>query len=100
MSEPYYRIIGLTVIQLRGANVKKMTVLLEDELYTAAKVEAARLNRTLREVVAEALNGWLELQEDLEVAPLIEEAMAEYREKGGIEAGEFFRQLEAERKSA
>jgi len=80
--------------------VKKMTVFLEDELYTAAKVEAARLNRTLREVVAEALEGWLELQEDLELAPLIEEAMAEYGEKGGTEAGEFFRQLEAERKSA
>ena len=80
--------------------MKKMTVFLEDELYTAAKVEAARLNRTLREVVAEALEGWLELQEDLELAPLIEEAMAEYGEKGGTEAGEFFRQLEAERKSA
>ncbi len=80
--------------------MKKMTVMLDDDLYTATKVEAARRNRTLKDVVAEALREWLEVQEDLELAPLIEEAMAEYREKGGIEAEEFFRQLKAERKSA
>ena len=77
--------------------MKKMTVLLEDDLYIAAKVEAARLNRTLREVVAEALEEWLETQEDLELAPLIEGARRELRDKGGVEAKEFFRQLEAER---
>ncbi len=81
--------------------MKKMTVVFDDdELYTAVKVEAARRNRRLKEIVAEALREWLEVQEDLELAPLIEEAMAEYREKGGVEAEEFFRQLEAERKSA
>lgn len=80
--------------------MKKMTVLLEDDLYIAAKVEAARRNRPLKEIVAEALNEWLELQEDLELAPLIEEARRELREKGGVEATEFFRQLEAERGKA
>ena len=80
--------------------MKKMTVVLDDDLYTAAKVEAARRNRALKEIVAEALQEWLEVQEDLELGPLIEEAMADYREKGGIEAEEFFRQLDAERKSA
>ena len=80
--------------------MKKMTVVLDDDLYTAAKVEAARRNRTLKEIVAEALQEWLEVQEDLELGPLIEEAMAEYREKGGIEAEKFFRELKAEHKSA
>ncbi len=80
--------------------MKKMTVVLDDDLYTAAKVEAARRNRPLKEIVAEALREWLEVQEDLELGALAEEAMAEYREKGGIELGEFVRQLEAERKSA
>ncbi len=81
--------------------MKKMTVVIDnDDLYTAIKVEAARRNRPLKEIVAEALREWLEVQEDLELGPIIEEAMAEYREKGGIEAEEFFRQLEAESKSA
>ena len=80
--------------------MKKMTVLLNDELYTAAKVEAARRNRRLKDIVAEALHEWLEVQEDLELAPLLDEAMAEYEEKGGIELDEAFRQLDAERKSA
>ena len=80
--------------------MKKLTVMLDAELHTTAKVAAARLNSSLKEIVAEALNEWLELQEDLELAPLVDEAMAEYREKGGTEAGEFFRQLKAERKSA
>ena len=66
--------------------MKKMTVVLEDDLYTATKVEAASRNRSLREIVAEALQEWLETREDMELAPLIEEAMAEYREKGGVEA--------------
>jgi len=83
--------------------VKKLTVMLEDELYTATKVEAARHNRILRDVVAEAITEWLEVQEDLELGKLADEAMAEYEEKGGIEAHEFFRQLreeETKRKSA
>ncbi len=77
--------------------MKKMTVVLDDDLYTAAKVEAARRNRPLKEIVAEALQEWLDVQEDLELGPLIDEARRELRDKGGIEAEEFFRQLEAER---
>lgn len=80
--------------------MKKLTVVLDDNLYTATKVEAARRSKTLKEIVAEALQEWLEVQEDLELGTLAEEAMAEYREKGGIELGELVRQLEAERKSA
>lgn len=80
--------------------MKKMTVVLDDELYTDMKVEAARRNRALKDIVAEALREWLEVQEDLELGPIIEEAMAEYKEKGGIELGELLRQLESEKKSA
>ncbi len=81
--------------------MKKMTVVIDnDDLYTAIKVEAARRNRPLKEIVAEALREWLELQEDLELGPIIEEARRELREKGGIEANQFFRQLETERGKA
>lgn len=80
--------------------MKKLTVMLDDNLYTATKVEAARRNRPLKEVVSQAIAEWLETQEDLELAPLIEEAIAEYKEKGGVDADEFFRHLEAESKSA
>ncbi len=62
--------------------MKKMTVVLDDDLYTAAKVEAARRNRPLKEIVAEALQEWLEVQEDLELGPLIDEARRELRDKG------------------
>jgi hypothetical protein len=77
--------------------------MLDDDLYTATKVEAARHSRKLREVVADAVAEWLEVQEDLELGKLADEAMAEYDENGGLEAGEFFRRLreeEAKRKSA
>ncbi len=80
--------------------MKKMTVVLDDDLYTAAKVEAARRNRPLKEIVAEALQEWLDVQEDIEHGPLIDQARRELRDKGGIEAEEFFRQLEAERGKA
>ncbi|MBI4493575.1 MAG: hypothetical protein HY690_12365 [Chloroflexi bacterium] len=77
--------------------MKRMTVLFEDEsLYTAVKVEAARLNRPLKDLVTEALRQWLAAREDAELLPAIEAARAEWREQGGVEAGEFFRQLRAE----
>jgi len=80
--------------------MKKMTVLLDEELYTAAKVEAARRNRLLRDIVAEALREWIEVQEDLELGPVIEEARREMAEKGSIPLEEVVRELEAERGEA
>lgn len=69
--------------------MKKVTVIFEnEELYTAIKVEAARLNRHLKDVVREALEVWLEVQEDAEDAILAQQALAEYREKGGVPWGE------------
>ena len=65
--------------------MKKMTVVFDDDdLYTAVKVEAARQNRPAKEIVAEALEAWLEAREDIEDAIFAKEAMEEYRQKGGI----------------
>ncbi len=73
--------------------MKRMTVIFEDEaLYTAVKVEAARRNRPLKDLVTEAVREWIESQEDAELRPAIEAARQEWKEKGGVEAGEFFRQ--------
>ncbi|MDP2937153.1 MAG: hypothetical protein Q8O86_11765 [Dehalococcoidia bacterium] len=47
--------------------------------------------------MAEALREWLEAQEDSDLLPEIEAARAEWEEKGGIEAGEFFQRLEEEK---
>lgn len=74
--------------------MKRMTVLFEDEtLYTAVKVEAARRNQPLKDLVTHALREWLEDQEDAELLPDIEAARTEWKEKGGTEADEFFRRL-------
>lgn len=65
--------------------MKKVTVVFEDdELYTALKVQAARANRPLKELVAEAIGAWLEAQEEVEDAGAFREAIAEYKEKGGV----------------
>ncbi|MGH2457686.1 MAG: hypothetical protein ACRDIY_02335 [Chloroflexota bacterium] len=75
--------------------MKRMTVIFEDEgLYTAIKVEAARRNRALKDLVTEAVREWLANQEDLDLLPILAAARKEWREKGGIEASEFFRKLE------
>ena len=64
--------------------VRRMTVVFHDEeLYTALKVEAARRHRPASHLVAEAVREWLERQEDAEWVPLVEEARAEWRAKGG-----------------
>ena len=76
---------------------KRMTVIFEDEaLYTAVKVEAARKGRHAKDIVAEAVREWLEAREDEELRAGLEEARQEWREKGGTEAGEFFRSLKAD----
>lgn len=70
----------------------------DEELYTAVKVEAARRNRPLKDLVTMALREWLEAREDEELLPEIEAAREEWKEKGGIEAGDFFRQVRSEGK--
>lgn len=79
----------------------KATFDLNSELYRAIKVEAARSDRSVKDIVEEALERWIEAVEDAEDIAAADEAMAEYlRDGGGIEAGEFFRTLAAETKEA
>ncbi len=80
--------------------MKKMTVIFDDDaLYTTVKVEAARRNQPVKKLVSQALREWLEAQEDAELLSEIEAARAEWQEKGGIEASEFFARLKAEAKT-
>jgi plasmid stability protein len=73
-----------------------MTLIFDDEaLYTALKVEAARKGRHAKDIVAEAVREWLEAREDEELRAGLEEIRAQWERQGGVEAGEFFRQLEA-----
>jgi hypothetical protein len=77
--------------------MKRMTVVFDDDaLYTAVKVEAARRNRPLKELVTEALREWLEEQEDAEWLPTVEAARADWREHGGVEARELFQRISNE----
>jgi len=78
----------------------KITVDLDADLYRALKVEAARADRSLRDVIAEALVAWLERAEDEEDRTSAEEALAEYRRDGGVAAAELFERLAAEARAA
>jgi hypothetical protein len=74
----------------------KITVDLEEDLYRAAKVEAARADRSVRDVIAEAIERWLQAQEDEEDLRSARVALEEYRREGGIPADEVYRHLAAE----
>lgn len=77
---------------------KRMTVIFEDEeLYTALKVEAARKGRYAKDIVAEAIREWLEAREDEELRVGVAGVRAEWERQGGVEAGEFFRRMDAGR---
>ena len=63
---------------------RKMTVVFHDEdLYTYLKVEAARRHIAASDIVAAAVQEWLDAREDEALVPLVEAAEAEYKEKGG-----------------
>jgi predicted transcriptional regulator len=74
----------------------KVTIDLDPEFYRAVKVEAARADRSVREIVEESLAAWLERLEDTEDAAAASEALAEYQREGGVAAEEFFRAHAAE----
>ncbi len=74
----------------------KVTIDLDPALYRAVKVEAARADRSVREIVEESLAVWLERLEDTEDAAAAAEALAEYERDGGVPAQEFFRAHAAE----
>lgn len=63
---------------------RRMTVVFHnDELYTDLKIEAVKRNRPASEIVAEAVQEWLDAKEDEELIPIIETRLGEYEEKGG-----------------
>ena len=74
----------------------KVTVDLAPELYRAVKVEAARSDRSVRDIVDAALEAWLEAEESREDLASAAEALAEYRRDGGIAAEEAIASLAAE----
>jgi plasmid stability protein len=74
----------------------KVTVDLDAELYRAVKVEAARTDRSVREIMDEALEGWLASAEGDEDRASAAAALVEYRRDGGAAAEAFFGSLAAE----
>ena len=78
----------------------EVTIDLDPELYRAVKVEAARADRNVREIVDEAMAAWLERLEDAEDTAAAVEALAEYQRYGGVAADEFFRAHAAETRAA
>jgi plasmid stability protein len=74
----------------------KATFDLDDDLYRAIKVEAARLDRSVREIVDEALEAWLARAEDAEDIASAKVALEEYRRDGGVAAEAWFVERAAE----
>ena len=77
----------------------KVTIDLDAELYRAIKVEAARTDRSVREIVDEALEAWISATEASEDRVSAEAALIEYRRDGGASAESFFGSLAAETKA-
>ena len=77
----------------------KVTIDLDPDLYRAIKVEAARSDRSVRKLVDEALEAWLDAAESREDRESAQAALAEYRRDGGEAAESFFGLLAAETKA-
>jgi plasmid stability protein len=78
----------------------KATFDLDADLYRAVRVEAARADRSVREVVEEALAAWLVQAEEAEDRESAAAALAEYERDGGESAEAWFDKLAAETKAA
>ena len=78
----------------------KATFDLDDDLYRAIRVEAARADRPVREVVEEALEAWLAGAEEAEDRASATAALVEYRREGGASAEAWFGKVAAETKAA
>jgi hypothetical protein len=77
----------------------KVTIDVDADIYRGIKVEAARTDRSVREVVDEALAAWLEETEAKEDRESAAAALEEYRRDGGASAEAFFGSLAAETKA-
>ena len=74
----------------------KVTLDLDGELYRSLKVEAARADRSVRDVTNEAIGEWLARHEEAEDRVSADAALEEYRRTGGESASAFFEHLAAE----
>jgi plasmid stability protein len=75
----------------------KVTIALRDDaLYRSVKVRAAASGRQIRDVVEEALEDWLERQEDAEDIAVSRKAIGAYERGEWVDADEFFRRMVAE----
>ncbi len=74
----------------------KVTFDLDADLYRSLKVEAARADLAVRDVIAEAIAVWLDRREETEDRASAAEALAEYERDGGTSAAAFFEHLAAE----
>ncbi len=74
----------------------KVTFDIDADLYRAAKVEAARADRPVREIVEEALGAWLSAAEEAEDRESASDALAEYQRDGGESADAWFGRAAAE----
>lgn len=77
----------------------KVTIDLDADLYRAIKVEAARADRSIRELIDEAVTAWLEHAEDVEDRASASVALEEYRRDGGESAAAWFERAAAETKA-
>jgi hypothetical protein len=78
----------------------KVTLDIDGELYRAAKVEAARADRSVREILEEALQAWLTAAEEAEDRESATAALEEYRRDGGESAEAWFGRAAAETQAA
>lgn len=78
----------------------KVTLDIDADLYRAAKVEAARADRTVRDILEEALEAWLAAAEESEDRESAAAALAEYERDGGESAEAWFGRLAAETQAA
>ena len=74
----------------------KVTIDLDDQLYRAIKVEAARSDRSVRDIVDEALAGWLDAAETAEDVASSAAALDAYRRDGGESVEPFLGTLATE----
>lgn len=78
----------------------KVTIDLDADLYRAVKVEAARSDRSVRDIVDAALEAWLSAAEEAEDRESAAAALEEYRRDGGESAEAWFGRRAAETQAA
>ena len=74
----------------------KVTLDLDQDLYRAVKVEAARSDRSVRDIVETALERWLDAAEEAEDRASAQAALDEYGREGGEPAEAWFTRQAAE----